>query len=172
MHDDSGPAALLSVSGASVIRLCEGRFGISRREWHVLGLLHAFGPQSPSELAANCHLDRARISRAVTALTGKQLVRRSVRPDDHRRATVELSSSGHALHATLFAEVRAINSRLVEELSDTELATLQRLLSRLRARADAVKRDASPDIHADRWRGGAARPYWPAPGGAPGYEPG
>ena len=30
---------LLSVAGSMVIRLCEGRFGITRREWRVLALL-------------------------------------------------------------------------------------------------------------------------------------
>ena len=32
---------LLGVAGAPVIRLCEGQFGITRREWRVLALLPA-----------------------------------------------------------------------------------------------------------------------------------
>jgi hypothetical protein len=32
-------ARLPSVAGSMVIRLCEGRFGITRREWRLLGVL-------------------------------------------------------------------------------------------------------------------------------------
>ncbi len=155
-------AALVAVGGAPVIRLCEGRFGISRREWHVLGLLHAAGPQSPSDLAASCHLDRARVSRAISALSLKKLVKRSALPTDHRRATVELTASGKALQARVFAEVSAINARLVEGLDDAQLAALHELLAQLKTRADEVRRETATGDHpADRWKGSAARPQWP-----------
>ena len=155
-------AALVAVSGASVIRLCEGRFGISRREWHLLGLLHAFGPQSPSDLALLCHLDRARVSRAISALSLKKLVKRSALPTDHRRATVALTESGRALQASIFDEVSAINVRLVEGLDDAQLTALHQLLSQLKTRADDAGREAATTVHADRWKGSAARLQWPA----------
>ena len=40
-----------SLSGAPVIRLLEGRYGITRREWRLLATLADHGPLSPSELA-------------------------------------------------------------------------------------------------------------------------
>lgn len=51
-------ARLLSVSGALQIRLCEGRFGISRREWRLIAMLADHGVLSPSELAQNVHTGR------------------------------------------------------------------------------------------------------------------
>ena len=41
-----------SASSMNVTRLCEGDFGITRREWRFLAILAASGPLSPSELAA------------------------------------------------------------------------------------------------------------------------
>jgi DNA-binding MarR family transcriptional regulator len=57
---------LFASSGAMVIRLCEGRYGITRREWRLIALLAAHGAMSPSQLAARAHLERARTSRHIT----------------------------------------------------------------------------------------------------------
>src|SRR5450830_931949 len=59
---------LLAVGGAAVVRLCEGRYGITRREWAVLSLLWQQQGQGPSELADRVQLDRARTSKALAQL--------------------------------------------------------------------------------------------------------
>src|SRR5690606_11652449 len=58
---------LFSLAGAPVIRLCEGRYGISRREFRLLTLVVESGPISPSGLSELAHLDRARTSRIIAA---------------------------------------------------------------------------------------------------------
>lgn len=140
-----------------VIRLCEGRYGVSRREWHVLGLLEALGPQTSSQLASNCHLDRPRISRAISALAAKGLVARSPVAVDHKRAILDLTPSGRELQARLFADVASINAKLIEGLDDVELGELHRLLVFLGAKADAVAREVAGKVRADRWRGRESR---------------
>jgi len=42
---------LLAVGGSMVIRLCEGRFGITRREWRLVATLAGRGELSSSQLA-------------------------------------------------------------------------------------------------------------------------
>lgn len=54
---------LLESSGSMVTRLCEGRYGITRREWRLICILASQGAMSPSALAERAHLERARISR-------------------------------------------------------------------------------------------------------------
>ena len=49
---------LLASSGAMVTLLCEGRYGITRREWRMICILAAHGALSPSELAQQAHLER------------------------------------------------------------------------------------------------------------------
>lgn len=155
-------AALVGASGAAVIRLCEGQYGVSRREWALLGLLAVRGAQAPSEIADQCHLDRTRVSRAITRLAAKGLIRRQTLDGDRRRASVALTPAGQALYRQLFDEVAAINRQLVETLSNEELATLDTLLTALTEQAVRVKRQVATTVSTNRWRGGA-RHQWTAP---------
>jgi DNA-binding MarR family transcriptional regulator len=146
-------ASLIASSGAAVIRVCEGRFGISRREWHVIGLLVAFGGKSPSELADLSHLDRSRVSRAISALAEKGLIKRSALQADQRRAKIELTPAGQELHGQMFEEISAINARLLEAFDDVQLFQLDRLLLQLKASADDVATHVATDVHANRRKG-------------------
>ena len=131
---------LLAVSGSPVVRLCEGRYGISRREWRLVALVAAHGPLSPSLLAEHAHLDRARTSRAITSLVAKKLLARSIEWGDRRRASVALSASGQRLYDQLFPEVALLNREVVSVLDDALLQLFADALDRLTRRAEEVNR--------------------------------
>lgn len=145
---------LLGVAGSMVIRLCEGRFGITRREWRVVALMaHDEGLRS-SQLAERAQLDRARTSKAITSLVAKGLVRRDPSPGDRRQATLALTVAGRALYAELFPLVGQINQALLAGVAPAELAVLDHLLDHLQGRADALVSQAGALPKADRRRGG------------------
>jgi DNA-binding MarR family transcriptional regulator len=121
-------------AGAMVVRVCEGQFGITRREWRLIAWLADAGELSPSALAERASLDRARTSRAISSLVGKGLAERHVVASDRRLATVRLSPRGQALQAQLMPRVAGINRAILEALSDTEVEQLDRLLDKLQAR--------------------------------------
>lgn len=148
---------LSAVSGAPVIRLCEGRYGIARREWRILALLAARGPLSPSDLAAHADLDRARTSRAIGALVSKRLVDRVALPGDKRRARVALTDQGRSLYDELFPQVAEINRRVLAVLDEALVAQFDVALERLTAHAAMVNRQVVQDVHADRHRGRRGR---------------
>lgn len=150
-------ARLHALSGAPVVRLCEGRYGITRREWRLLALLAAQGATSPSELAERAHLDRARTSRAIGSLAAKALVQRVARPGDARRAVVQVTARGQALHDEMFPQVAAINRAVLAALDEPLLAALDEALQRLTAQAAALGGHLAAGVQADRRRGGAAR---------------
>lgn len=154
---------LLSLSGAPVIRLCEGRYGISRREWRLLALLAARGPLAPSALADEANLDRARTSRAIGSLVAKRLAARQARPGDARRAVVSLTDAGRALYDELFPQVARIHCDVLSTLDAPLLAALDEALARLTVHAAEVNRATAADVQADRHRGGSRR-HWPAGG--------
>lgn len=129
-------ARLSATAGTMIVRLCEGRFGITRREWRMVAMLADAGALAPSQLAEAVQLDRARTSRAASSLVTKGLVQRSVRASDQRYALLELSAAGSALHAELFPLVAQINRELLAGFSADEVAQLQALLERLQARAE------------------------------------
>jgi DNA-binding MarR family transcriptional regulator len=147
---------LLSVGGSMVIRLCEGRFGITRREWRVIVRLAQEPELLSSELADSIQLDRARTSRAVTSLVAKGLVRRQVGRADRRQARVALTERGRALHVELFPLVCEINRDLLSPLAADEVGRLDAMLAAMQDRADAMVRAAELP-KADRSRGARTR---------------
>jgi len=148
---------LFALSGAPVVRLCEGRYGISRREWRVVALLAAHGPLSPSALAEQGDLDRARTSRAIGTLVAKQLLVRRAQPGDARRAVVALTAQGQRLYDELFPQVVQINRQVVAALGPAQVAALDEALQRLTEHAAAVNREHATDVAADRRHGGSRR---------------
>lgn len=147
---------LLSVGGSMVIRLCEGRFGITRREWRVIARLAQVPELLSSELADSIQLDRARTSRAVTSLVAKKLVRRRTGTADRRQARVALTDQGRALYDALFPLVCGINTGLLSPLSADEARRLDTMLTQLQRQADAMVQAAELP-KADRRRGSRAR---------------
>lgn len=143
---------LLSVAGSMVIRLCEGRYGITRREWRVLALLAAQDDLLSSQLAERAQLDRARTSRAITSLVAKKLVRRRTGAADRRQARVGLTPEGRALHEEMFPLVRQINADLLAPLAAADIARLDLQLDAIQLQADQLVGQAELP-KADRRRG-------------------
>jgi DNA-binding MarR family transcriptional regulator len=147
---------LYATAGAMTLRVCEGEFGISRREWRLLAVLGEAGTLQPSELANRAELDRARTSRALAGLLAKGLVERQTVASDRRLALVALSEAGRALHARLLPRVAAINGAMLSGLSDDSVVQLDVLLQALQRQAlQMLETSAWPK--ADRRRGGRPR---------------
>lgn len=137
---------LSSVAGAMVIRLCEGGYGITRREWAVVAQLYEHGGMPPSVLAERMHRDRARTSRALTALVRKQWVLRTIPANDRRSARVSLTPAGRQLYEVLMPRIQAINSQILAALQPDEAARFDEALDRLQARAESLQAMLSPDL--------------------------
>ena len=151
-------ARLLAATSAPGIRLLEGRYGIRRREWSLLGLLAAYGAMSPSELAERSQLERAKVSLNITTLAADGLVERVAVPGDGRRARVALTDKGRALFDEIFPKLAALSTAVLGVLTATQLAGLDEIITALGKSAAAVNaRDPAPD-KADRRHGGSRRP--------------
>lgn len=144
---------LFALAGAPVIRLCEGRYGVTRREFRLLCLVVDGGAMSPSRLSELAHLDAARTSRVVAVLLKKQLVRRDVQDGDRRWALIEATAKGRELHRELFPQVADINRQMVSVLDAGQLAALDGILAALTQHAEAVNASIVLDVRADRGRG-------------------
>ena len=150
-------ARLLASSGAMTTRLCEGRYGITRREWRLIALLAAHGAMSPSELAERAHLERARTSRHITELAQKRLIRRVRDPQDRRRAEVDLTEEGRRLYEELFPQSVRFNREVLAVLSPAELAAFESALDKLTGNAERIASAKPVAEKADRRHGGARR---------------
>ena len=148
---------LLAASGAMITLLCEGRYGITRREWRVIALLAAHGAMSPSELAERAHMPRPRVSRLVTDLVERRLVRREPVPQDGRRARLELSESGRGLYDELFPQSVHFTGEVLAALTPAELRAFDAALEKLTANAERIAALRPVPEKADRQHGGGRR---------------
>ncbi|WPG35964.1 MarR family transcriptional regulator [Variovorax sp. EBFNA2] len=146
---------LLAVAGSMVIRLCEGRFGITRREWRLIAVLASRGELGSSQLAEHAQLDRARTSKAVGSLVTKRLVTRTALAGDRRQVRLGLTASGQALYDELFPLVTRINAELMGTLDADDAARFDDALLRLQAHAETMVAQAVLP-KADRGRHAAA----------------
>ena len=148
---------LFASSGAMVIRLCEGRYGITRREWRLIALLAAHGAMSPSRLATLAHLERARTSRHITELASRELIRRLPDLQDRRRAEVDLTDQGRQLYDELFPQSVRFNCEVLAALTPAELQAFEDALAKLTLTAERIAAAKPVKEKADRRHGGARR---------------
>ena len=151
---------LLTIGGAPAIRLCEGKFGVTRAEWRLLAGLVEHGAMNPSALAERTHMEPGRVSLILTRLLEKDLVQRQGDHLDRRRATVRATAAGDALYADLFPQLAAINRRIVSVLNEQEVQALEQCLGKLIARAQQIYDEGGGvDARANRHLGGSQRAW-------------
>ncbi len=148
---------LLATAGGMVTRLCEGRFGITRREWRVLAVLVKEQGILPSQLAERMQLDRARTSRAITSLVGKHLVAREPKPGNRREVILTVTGKGQLLFDTMVPLAVDINRRLIAALAPQDAQRLDSSLDLLQACADTLVAQADLPKADRRRRALAAR---------------
>lgn len=122
----------------AIERLYRRRFGISVPEWRVIAVLGDSAPVSSGAIAERTAMGKAKVGRAVHRLVLKRLVVRSTHREDARQHLLTLSAKGHDVYARISRLALAPESELKSDLSATELATLERALAKLEARAHAL----------------------------------
>ena len=132
---------VLAHGGGTIRRLCEGQLGITWREWRLIASLKPGVSMLSSELAQHAQLDRARTSRGISSLVSKGLIDRQTVPNDQRKAAVCLTDKGRAMYESFFPVVAELNHRLVQSLSDAELAVLDKALLAIQAEAEKMLDD-------------------------------
>jgi DNA-binding MarR family transcriptional regulator len=151
---------LFNIAGAPAVRLCEGRYGVSRNEWRLLAALCEEGPLSPSALHELAGMDRGRVSRVVTELVSKRLASRQVSASDHRRAMIAATPAGERLYREMLPALARINQRLVAVLDDEELRDFEAMLDRLTEQARRIRAEGDGVQERANRRQGGARRVW------------
>lgn len=139
------------------VRLCEGRFGITRREWRLLAAVVEYGPLTSAELAATAKLDLVRTSRALGSLCGKGWVDRGRDTDDKRITNVMATESGQALYHAMLPEIAHLNDLLMADLTPDEGRQLLHLLQLVAQRGERMSNENVVADKASRRQGGTRR---------------
>ena len=151
---------LRAVGGGMVLRYCEGRFGVTRREWVMMALLSSGEVLQSSELAVRAELNRSATSKAVTAMVKKGLVERRVLPGNRRITQLQLSEAGQRLYEEILPLVEEVNRELMAQLAPQEIESLDSMMERMQRQADEMALRLSQMPRANRRRGGSRRVDW------------
>ena len=76
-------------------------------------------------------MDKGQISRALAELVSRKLVAKAVNPRDNREVLVCLTRTGLVAHDAIVAGAQERNRRLLEQLSEDDLAVLLAQIDRL-----------------------------------------
>jgi DNA-binding MarR family transcriptional regulator len=87
-------------------------FGLNTQQWRVLAAVAVWGPIEAVEVSRWATVDKAAVSRAVRALIGRNLLRRSLHDQDGRKITLELTPSGRRTFKAVVQRIRVIQERL------------------------------------------------------------
>ncbi|WP_336973108.1 MarR family winged helix-turn-helix transcriptional regulator [Alcaligenes sp. PF14] len=124
-----------SASNPIFIRLCEGRFNITRREWRILAIANMHPALTGTALAEAAALDTARCSRAVSTLCEKGLLKRTRDTKDSRIVHVSVTELGMQRYEEVMPVVASLNEEIFQDLSAAELSALSSMLDRVTSRA-------------------------------------
>ena len=111
-------------------------FGVSLWEWRTLALLGAAAqPTSLNDLAHAAGIHKSQMSRVVSGLTRRRLVRRAADPVDGRGVHIALSASGRRVYEGLIEAAAQRDAAFRDCLSAREKQVLEQVLAKLAGQA-------------------------------------
>ena len=105
--------------------------GLSSVEFGLVASLGRRPPMSVIRLGEAVGMDKGQISRALAELVSRKLVAKAVNPRDNREVLVCLTRTGLAAHDAIVAGAQERNRRLLEQISEDDLAALLAQIDRL-----------------------------------------
>lgn len=94
----------------------QDRFGITVPEWRVIATLGRQQPLSSNDIVERTAMDKAKVSRAVSALVGRHYLRREVHEQDQRLLRLSLTPQGRVLYDQIAAEAMEWESQWLSGL--------------------------------------------------------
>jgi DNA-binding MarR family transcriptional regulator len=110
------------------------KVGSSLTEFLILKIARENPTVSQRQLAAWLGVESPTLTRHLDRLASDGLVRRVPHPGDRRVFFVDLTPSGHERFTAVLAQIIPLDAELREQMTPRELATLRRILNRLRDR--------------------------------------
>jgi DNA-binding MarR family transcriptional regulator len=120
-------------------------FGVSLWEWRTVALLGGVAQaQSLNDLARAAGMDKGQMSRVVSGLTQRRLVRREADARDGRGIQLSLTRSGKTLYRRLIGAAAERNDAFLGCLSAKERACLEQAMIKLAREARSLIQKEQP----------------------------
>jgi DNA-binding MarR family transcriptional regulator len=124
-------------------RLLEKRiapYGVSRGQWYFLRVLWSEDGLSQRELSARVGMMEPTTVIALRSMEKVGLIRRVRSADDRRKAQVWLTPKAQRMRNELLSVARGITDQAEDGLRRDELAQFRRVIARMTANLDRIKR--------------------------------
>ena len=122
---------LAEIVSQGLARLYSQRFGITVAEWRVIATLADGCQMTARDIGLRTHMHKTKVSRAVGDLLTRGLIERRENEADRREAFVRLSAAGRDVYEVIAPLGLAYQRRLVEGISEADLAAFTRIESHL-----------------------------------------
>src|SRR3954469_7601384 len=122
----------------SATALYQKRFGVNVTEWRILALLAIEPAISAARICQVIGYDKGPVSRTLTVMQARGLVRIGSDEHDGRTHAISLTAKGEATHDRVIALALERERRLLSCLDDDERELLIKLLGRIHGNLDAV----------------------------------
>lgn len=121
-------------------RIYSQEFDVSIAEWRILATLAEHPNLLAKEIGQQTHMDKVKVSRAVSALDRKLCLHKQKDAEDSRAIRLQLNEQGRALYEAIALKALAWEQKLLEELNVGQRATLYELLNHLDERVTEITR--------------------------------
>lgn len=106
-------------------------YGLGRSQWQAINRVQRAGSITQRELQSILQVEPATLSGIVDALVVKGWLERTENPDDKRSKLLRLAADVPARLAEIPDPVRALESRMLEGVSEEERAVVTQVLERM-----------------------------------------
>ena len=137
--------ALLGQQAMRRLRAAHTEYGLSPRQFHLLGLLHDRGAMTQRELGALTDVDPSILVTLLNPLEADGYLSRERDPTDRRRHVVALTGAGDRQLELAAQAQRDAEDELFAALTEAQRAQLRRLLIVIRDQLEHNSACTSPD---------------------------
>lgn len=106
-------------------------YGMSRAQWRIMAHLGRGAPMTASDICIRAHLEKSKVSRAVSALEKAGLLVRSPSSTDRRAEILSLTDAGLRVHDDLAARATQFQTDLMARLGPQQAQVLTKLLRKM-----------------------------------------
>ncbi|QFI68881.1 MarR family winged helix-turn-helix transcriptional regulator [Sinorhizobium alkalisoli] len=103
-------------------------YGMTRTQWRVMANLGKFGAMTAKDICVISHVEKTKVSRAVSALESEGFLLRTPSEDDRRAEILSLTEKGQTAFRDLGHRANEYDEKLRAELGDRVSSELIRSL--------------------------------------------
>ena len=134
--------SLSALLNRGIETLLDTEAGLSVRQWRVLLCLANNGAQPVQRIADFWRYDKSQVSRAVSELQARKLVRSKPSPEDGRSIVVSITAAGRRLYEQALPLSLARQDELTKCLTSDQLSEFEKTVDLLTRQAEDMWRAA------------------------------